>query len=210
MKFKHKKVKKKILTSFLTFSLLLSTSMNLNANELKQEKQTKPNFVVLEDDFKVYLPNPSNLETKKLPFRKLDEVSRFYAHRGVYIVKNDKILFNNFGFRSNDFKQPFNHDSELLSTDFLQIKKDHFNDYLAIFTFFKDGTFRYFVFKEGSENVIINTVRIPKFDVPDDAQIRVGNYDPGSGRYNIFISSSEFEKNKVFMARMILTGEKNE
>jgi hypothetical protein len=213
MKFKHKEVKKKMLTSFLTVSLLLSTSMGLKANELKQEeekKEIKLNVVVLEDEFKVHLPNPSKIEVKELPFEKKEGIARYYAHKGVYIVKEDEILFNGFNFSFVNFKQPFNNESELLSTDFLHIKKDHFNDYMAIFTFFKDCTFRYYVFQPGSTNVLINTVRVPKFDVPDDAKIQITGLNLKTGKYGIRITSSKFEEPREYTAIIVLEERKKD
>ena len=207
MKFKHKEVKKKILTSFLTISLLLSSSMGLKANELKkkeEEKQKKSNVIVLEGDFKLHLPDPSKIQVKKLPFKKSNEIIRHYAHKGVYIVKKNEIVFNNFDFSLIDFKQSFENESKLLSTDFLHIKKDHFKDYMAIFTFFKDCTFRYYVFKEGSKDVIINTVKMPKFDVPNDAKIKITNLDLETGSYVIRNSSLTFEKDKMYNATIVL------
>jgi hypothetical protein len=213
MKFKHKEVKKKMLTSFLTVSLLLSTSMGLKANELKQEeekKEIKPNVIVLEDEFKLHLPLSSDVEVKDLPFEKLDEVDRLYAHKGVYIVKEDEILYNSFNFSFVNFKQTIDNESGLLSTESLHIKKDHFNDYVAIFTFFKDCTFSYYVFKNNSTRVLINTVRVPKFDVPDDAEIKITDLDLETGRYYINISSSEFEEPKKFVAIIVLEERKKD
>jgi hypothetical protein len=215
MKFKHKEVKKKILTSFLTISILLSTSMNLKANELKQEeeKKEKPinsNVVILDGEFKLHLPDPSKIKVKKIPFVKKEGVARYYAHKGVYIVKEDEILFKGFNFSFVNFKQPFENKSKLLSTDFLHVQKDHFKDYMAIFTLFKDCTFRYYVFKPNSTDVIVNTVRLPKFDVPDDAKIKIFDLDLETGKYGIRITSSKFEEPKEYIAIIVLEERKKD
>lgn len=167
-------------------------------------------FTISAEEITFHFANPAWAETVQLEFRRPEEFSRYYAHKGVYIVKQEEIIFNNFNFRSTDFTLPIVSESELLKVDFLHIKKDHFNDYMVIFTFFKDSTFRYYVFKAGSKDVIINTVKVPRFDVPDDVKMKVVYPDPETGRYSIRFSSSEFEEQKNYIAIIVLEDKKDE
>jgi hypothetical protein len=163
------------------------------------------------DEIVFHFADPAKAERVKLNFEKPeDEVSRYYAHKGVYIVKDDEILFNNFSFSLSGFKQSFDNESGILSTQFVQIKKDDFNDYVAIFILFKDSTFRYYVFKRNTTRVLINTVKLPEFDIPDSAEIKVTYPDPETGRYGIKITSSEFEEDKNFVAIIVLEESKKD
>ncbi len=194
---KEKPIINRIKKSFLVFTLLTASLMPLKAESNG-------------DNFKVHFPSPSKVKVEKLNIDKSEEeITRYYAHKGVYIVNKDGILFKNFDFKVFGFKHNFEINSKIIDTYFLNVKKDHFNDYAAIFVLFKNCKLEYYVFKNNSKDVVINRLKLPKFEVSEDTKIEITNVDLKKGRYNIKISSPQFE-DKNYSAEIILEAGEDE
>ncbi len=204
MTFKYKEVNKKIITSFLTFSLLVSSPIGLSAKETEKKEKVKSNTITLDSGFDIHLPEPSKVKVEKLNIEKENVFSRYYAHNGVYMVRNDKITFRSFDYLPIRFIKPLDNTSKLISTCFLQIKKEPLHDYMLIFTLFKDGSFRYYVFKHGSNDYLINTFDLPKFNFPEDTTIKVHDVDLEKNTYSINIKSDKLGIDETIKSKFVL------
>jgi len=192
MEFKYKEAKKKILTSFLTFSLLLSSPMGLTANESKQKKEGKNviNEVILEEGFKIELPKPHKLEKIEVYFEEHENfIARYYAHDSTYTLRKNILLYRKL--RETDyFGIEFKEDSEVAAHTYLYFEKDN-KKYGLLFLLLENSKIQYYLFDGDIRNTNIGRLRNKFFYVPKDVKIEV-DFDIKTGDYEMRIKSEEF------------------
>lgn len=176
MKFKHKEAKKKILTSFLTVSLLLSSPMGLMANEFKvngKEKKIKTNEVQIDDNFKVEFPSiHKKLQKINLVFNEYEGfIARYYAHNFSYVICNNFILYGKLNEESRyilDFKE----EPKVVAHDFLNFEREN-KKYALIFVLLENSKIQYYLFDGNINNVTVGKLRNDFFKVSKDIKIEV-------------------------------------
>jgi len=191
MQLKVREIKKEILTSFLSISLLVSPILSLKANDQN-------------DNFIVHFPQTQKIKKIKVDCQEeTGFVARYYAHNGSYIVLDHLILFKKF-LKDTTFYKRFDEKSELASSTFLSLKKNN-EEYAVIFTLFKDATLKYYVFTKDPEFTYVIKVGISKFIVPNDVKLSV-EYNKDF-EYLLKVESKEFGT-KYYRSDLLLTDEK--
>lgn len=192
MKFKYKETKKKILTSFLTISLLVSAPIGLNANENKQKKERKNviNEVILEDGFKVELPKQDKIKKIELDFEEhKDFIARYYAHDSSYTLRKNIILYRKLK-ETDYFGIEFKEDSEVAAHTYLYFEKNN-KKYGLLFLLLENSKVQYYLFDGDIKNTNVGRLKNKFFYVPKDIKIEV-DFDVKTGDYEMRIKSEEF------------------
>lgn len=198
MRFKYKEVKKKIMTSFLTFSLLLSSPIGLTANESEvndKDKKIKTNEVQIDDNFKIEFPSShKKLQKINLTFNDYEGfVARYYAHNFSYVICKDFILYGKLNEESRyilDFKD----EPKVIAHDFLNFEREN-KKYALIFVLLENSKIQYYLFDGNINNVTVGKLRNDFFKVSKDVKIEV-DFDVTTKEYVLKISAPGFVLSK--------------
>ncbi len=179
-------IKKEVVSSFLSISILVSPLMSLKAQE-------KEEFPV---EFPKSKPKIINIDY----IREEDLISKNYAHGGSYNLFSNKITYRHL-VENKDLSIYFEEKSNVLRHDFLLFKYKEKN-YALFFILFENSSVYYYLFDGNGKDVNIGEMKIDKFKVPKDVKMKI-KLNLEEKEYIMRFESSEYESPLIFYADII-------